>query len=78
MCFMTPGVTSTIVSGRRISELESLLDSQVIFQCHWKIVFILSRILGWLTNVMFMQIYATENRAELEESVPSAKVVRRF
>nr|XP_027084395.1 endoribonuclease Dicer homolog 3-like [Coffea arabica] len=45
------GVTSTIVSGWRISELESLLDSQ---------------------------IYATENRAELEESVPSAKDVRRF
>ena len=27
---------------------------------------------------MSMQIYATENRAELEESVPSAKDVRRF
>lgn len=78
MPFITPGVTSIKDSEQQISELESLLDSQVVCSMLLEGSIDPGQDTWWLTDAIFMQIYATENQAELEEFVPSAKEVRRF
>lgn len=86
------GVSSIEDCEQQISELEGMLDSQVIFISFtfWKILFLPYKFCidhehiilfqSWCQNIfrLTLQIYTIENRKELEEFIPSAKEIYKF